>query len=283
MVLRSRHRTHRGRQKSWSDLSNQAQKEIEHLTEGFGAAATQALQKTEAGWSQLAASLAQSAEAARTNAETYKTELNALLTGLSGLRQRLEPLDAGLVNAGEAVTTFQRKTRDSMIDSGNLGQVLQDAKQTLLALNDTTKRVDTDLISQVAEMGKAHGAMVDGCKSLIADVDALCRIALESITDRTQDATTTLGQAAEQADSLKAKYDQRLSDGEFNQHFEPIWEAGKTGKVRSYSCIFWIRVWDKTAPGAKMRWKQAHDKILEGLFGTYQVQDDPWLPTATDS
>ena len=91
---------------------------------------------------------------------------------------------------------------------------------------------------------------------------------------------------ADEAEALNfdaLPYDQRLSDGEFEQHFEPIWQAGKTGKVRSYSCIFWVRVWDKTAPGAKIRWKQAHDRVLEGLFGTYQVQDDPWMPSATDS
>ncbi|MXW51320.1 MAG: hypothetical protein F4X81_00620 [Gammaproteobacteria bacterium] len=189
----------------WTSLSNQTQTEIERLTERFDAAATQSLQQTEAGWSRLTASLAQSAEAMRTSSISHKAELNALLTDLSGLRQRIEPFGAALVDASEAVTTFQGNTRESIIDSGDLRQVLQDAKQTLLALNDTTKRVDADLVSQVAEMGKAHRAMVDSCKSLIADVDALCRIALESIADRTQDATTTLGQAANQADSLKAK------------------------------------------------------------------------------
>ncbi|MXW51319.1 MAG: hypothetical protein F4X81_00625 [Gammaproteobacteria bacterium] len=96
----------------------------------------------------------------------------------------------------------------------------------------------------------------------------------------------TGGSFADEAEALNfdsLPYDQPLNDREFEQHFEPIWQAGKTGKVRSYSCIFWVRVWDKTAPGAKIRWKQAHDKVLEGLFGTYQVQDDPWLPIAADS
>ncbi len=91
------------------------------------------------------------------------------------------------------------------------------------------------------------------------------------------------GSFADEANALNfdaLPYGQRLSDGEFERHFEPIWQAGKKSRVRSYSCIFWVRVWDETAPGAKVRWKQAHDKVLEGLFGTYQVQDDPWLPIA---
>ena len=91
------------------------------------------------------------------------------------------------------------------------------------------------------------------------------------------------GSFADEANALNfdaLPYGQRLSDGEFERRFEPIWKAGKKRQVRSYSCIFWVRVWDETAPGAKVRWKQAHDKVLEGLFGTYQVQDDPWLPIA---
>ena len=71
-------------------------------------------------------------------------------------------------------------------------------------------------------------------------------------------------------------YGQRLSDSEFVRHFSPAWRAGKNKRVRSYSCIFWVRVWDQTAPGAKTRWKRAHDRILEGLFGAYQVRDEPW-------
>ena len=56
----------------------------------------------------------------------------------------------------------------------------------------------------------------------------------------------------------------------------PIHDAGKNEEIRSYSCIFWARVWDLTSLDAKARWKDAHDRILEGLLGTYAVSDDPW-------
>ena len=46
--------------------------------------------------------------------------------------------------------------------------------------------------------------------------------------------------------------------------------------MRSYSCVFSVRVWDETSSGAKQRWQQAHDRTLEWLFGTYRVQDEPW-------
>ena len=71
-------------------------------------------------------------------------------------------------------------------------------------------------------------------------------------------------------------YGKRLTDAEVVRHLQPISAAGKEEQVRSYACIFWVRVWDKTSPDAKKRWKQAHDGILEGMFGAYTVQNDSW-------
>ena len=75
-------------------------------------------------------------------------------------------------------------------------------------------------------------------------------------------------------------YGQRLSGDEFKRHFKPISEAGKNKQVRSYSCVFWIRVWDQTAPGAKSRWKNAHYNDLQPVFQTFQPQDEPWASAA---
>ena len=67
-----------------------------------------------------------------------------------------------------------------------------------------------------------------------------------------------------------------LRDLEIRKVMYPIFEKGKASEVRSYSCIFYVRVWDETPPGAKTRWKQAHDQVLEQLFGTHQVRDLSW-------
>ena len=86
----------------------------------------------------------------------------------------------------------------------------------------------------------------------------------------------------EEADDLRLEeipYGVPLSYGEVTRHMERIRDLGKMRKVRSYRCIFWVKVWDKTSPEAKARWKEAHDGVLEGLFGTYQVKDEPWLET----
>ena len=71
-------------------------------------------------------------------------------------------------------------------------------------------------------------------------------------------------------------YDTELSDQQVVHLLSPIHRAGKDRKVRSYSCIFWVRVWDMTPPDAKVRWKRAHDSILEGMFGAYTVADRSW-------
>ena len=67
-----------------------------------------------------------------------------------------------------------------------------------------------------------------------------------------------------------------LTNSEVIQQLQHIHDAGKGAEVRSYSCIFWVRVWDQTSPDAKERWKHAHDVILEGLFGTFSGHNMPW-------
>ena len=96
-----------------------------------------------------------------------------------------------------------------------------------------------------------------------------------------------VGRAADDGDSTYAdewndlrmagiSYDQPLSNNELIAELHRIHDDGKQGKVRSYACIFSIRVWDETSSDAKARWQQAHDRTLEWLFGTFRVEDEPW-------
>ena len=71
-------------------------------------------------------------------------------------------------------------------------------------------------------------------------------------------------------------YDVPLSNQELVSQLQRIHDAGRRREVRSYSCVFSVRVWDETSSGAKQRWQQAHDRTLEWLFGTYRVQDESW-------
>ena len=73
-------------------------------------------------------------------------------------------------------------------------------------------------------------------------------------------------------------YNSMLGDARVRRLLQPIHDAGRQRQVRTYSCTFFVRVWDQTAAGAKARWKHAHLNVIQGLFGTYPVRDDPWPP-----
>ena len=84
---------------------------------------------------------------------------------------------------------------------------------------------------------------------------------------------------AEEARDLgldRIPYDTRLSDAQVTKVMSSLHARAEAGEVRSYSCKFFVSVWDKTSPDAKARWKRAHLDVLQGLFGTYVVREDPW-------
>jgi len=71
-------------------------------------------------------------------------------------------------------------------------------------------------------------------------------------------------------------YGQELSDDEFNDAIGNLVAQGRNRQVRTYECVFSVMVWDKTPDHAKRRWKDAHDRIIEGSFSAYTVRDLEW-------
>ena len=71
-------------------------------------------------------------------------------------------------------------------------------------------------------------------------------------------------------------YGRRLSDVEFTEAVRDLVAQGRNRQVRTYECVFSVMVWDKTPDHAKKRWKDAHDRIIEGLFSAYTVQKLVW-------
>lgn len=72
-------------------------------------------------------------------------------------------------------------------------------------------------------------------------------------------------------------YGKGLSDNEFNETVSDLVAQGRNRQVRTYECVFSVKVWDKTPDDAKKRWQYAHDRIVEGSFSAYTVQDDEWM------
>ena len=71
-------------------------------------------------------------------------------------------------------------------------------------------------------------------------------------------------------------YGKELSDNEFNEAVSDLVAQGRNRQVRTYECVFSVMVWDKTPDHAKKRWKDAHDRIIEGSFSAYTVRDLEW-------
>ena len=70
-------------------------------------------------------------------------------------------------------------------------------------------------------------------------------------------------------------YNERFSNSQFRNAMQPIWRIGEASEIRTYSCIFYVRVWDETDEQAKDRWKLALRIVQEG-FGTHEVENVPW-------
>ena len=95
-------------------------------------------------------------------------------------------------------------------------------------------------------------------------------------TDDQGSSYSSYGEEARALQLHRLPYNVPLGDEAVVAAIQPVHDAGKGEKVRTYSCIFWGRVWDQTSAGAKERWKYAHDGILESLLGTYTVNEDRW-------
>lgn len=67
-----------------------------------------------------------------------------------------------------------------------------------------------------------------------------------------------------------------LKDHEFIEAVSDLVTQGRNRQVRTYECVFSVMVWDKTPNYAKKRWKDAHDRVIEGSFSAYTVQDLEW-------
>ena len=74
---------------------------------------------------------------------------------------------------------------------------------------------------------------------------------------------------------LTAVEEKQFSLGEFRAIAEPVKMLGKSGQIRDYACVFYVKIWDHTSAAAKQRWQQARAAI-ERFFYPLLVRNDPW-------
>lgn len=83
----------------------------------------------------------------------------------------------------------------------------------------------------------------------------------------------------QQVGAHRLPYGKRLTDAEVRAALTGIRQAGKEARIRSYPCISYAQVWDRTGATSKQRWRNAHESLVQQYLGTYVVQDPrstPW-------
>ena len=83
----------------------------------------------------------------------------------------------------------------------------------------------------------------------------------------------------EQMGAHRLPYGKRLTNTQARRALQGIEEQGKNAKIRSYPCISYAQVWDRTGTTSKQRWREVHENLVQRYLGTYVVRDmrkNPW-------
>ncbi len=72
----------------------------------------------------------------------------------------------------------------------------------------------------------------------------------------------------------RSALNKNISFGEFVKSFKPLKDAGENRKVQDYPCKFYVKVWEATT--SKKKYRRALEKVVETVFFTYLVEDEPW-------
>lgn len=242
-------------------------------------------------------------QAEREREEREREQMNDRLEVMQKEQDKWEGVKEEFKTPDEIRTLFQKK--DEEIDKlrqekGDLQRILesdetkkQAAEHAKARREAETKLEETQRKLRVERKGEnppcwyqivsdAHGTREKRLYALnvaVCDDHMIVHLPEPPPGGATDDGDSTYAEDAAHLPFGDIPYGQPLTDEQIVRHLQPISAAGKAKQVRTYACIFSVRVWDKTSLGAKERWKQAHDSILEGMFNAYTVRKDPWPGT----
>ena len=66
----------------------------------------------------------------------------------------------------------------------------------------------------------------------------------------------------------------KLTFDRFSAGFRPLKAEAEARKVQDYRCKFYVKVWDETSNIRS--YQLALEEVVESIFFTYRVRDDPW-------
>ena len=246
--------------------------------------------------------------------ENTPAEVELALMQPDELRREIERLNNQIEELKKEKDRLQGRIRTLVAREGTVGEKLDETKRLLeeceKALEDAKRRIETLMIenlrlrrrndaleNQIRIIGK--GTTPPCWYQVVEETNPITKanwrerayylfdIVIREDHMEVQPVPIPEGRAeddggrpyAEEAKVLTLEaipYGEPLTNEEMRKVMRRLHEQGKASQVRTYSCAFYVRVWDETATTAKGRWKRAHDEVLEQLFGTYQVRDISW-------
>lgn len=236
----------------------------------------------------------------RREIERLKVQIEELRKEKERLQNRIRTLVAREGTVGEELDEMKRQLAEcerALEDAKHKVETLTRENQRLQATNNELQGRNDDLEDQIRIIGKGTTPpcwyQVVEETNPITDANwrekayYLFDIVIREDHMEVQPAPIPEGRAedddgepyAEEAKDLDLEaipYGVPLTDQEVFDVMRRLYEVGKASRIRTYSCAFYVRVWDETPATAKDRWKRAHDDVLEQLFGTYQVRDFLW-------
>lgn len=231
--------------------------------------------------------------------ENTADEVRTALLHPDELEEEVGRLQRQIASLQEARDRLQRRVRILQDREGTTGEALDDTLDLVKKLKDENE----ELTAKVGDLTAENRWMTKGTNppcwyQVIEETDPttdatvrekayyLFDVAIRDDLVEVQPLPPPPGRAADDDGRpyFEEAHDLRLddlpygevTDQEFRRAMTPLFRQAREQRIRSYACIFWVRVWDETSPDAKGRWQEAHDGLLEGLFGTHRVTDRPW-------
>ncbi len=211
-----------------------------------------------------------------------------------GLQERIDELEAQvdqLTPAAELGDEVREAAREAGVNSSDVPKIVADAAQAQSAIEG--------LKSQLADLEKERDALRDKLAAL-AEVKgqyAPCWYAKDTqpngeprerplyifdvrIDDDSvfvKDIPAPTPEYASQKPTLpfnRGALNKSLSFGKFLKGFQLLKDAADNKEVQVYPCKFYVKVWVATT--SQESYRRALENVVENVFFTYPVKDEPW-------
>jgi hypothetical protein len=217
--------------------------------------------------------------------EALSREVAELQKTIDELRPAAElgrAIEAAAERAGvdaEEVRRNPEALAEAMKDASKLGDIIAERDKLKQQLSETARTVDLLASSKGIDPSCWYRQVADDAGKPKEQVVWLFEVAVHDnyLVVRDRDVPDPFAADKRLLPVSGIPFGEQLSDRRFLELMMPIRNLAKVErKVREYSCVFYVGVWDLTSPGAKERWKRATEGTIGTAFYRETVNDRSW-------